>query len=178
MTCSWNNWKQTGFYSLTEIVLKPVTVTLSLALWIHQSKDHYLCILIAVQESFLKELNCFWDDKNNIEKTTLLLLKWMFLQSITELRINFVSTDSVGNSEQNKKDAVVSKAFFHQFILLLACPRVVLTEVYHSFLRTEGMREVPIYSLVFSSGSWSDYVLPNQSLCLCGSHQVASLQSQ
>lgn len=103
MTCSWNNWKQRGFYSLTEIVLKPVTVTLSLALWIHQSKDHYLCILIAVQESFLKELNCFWDDKNNIEKTTLLLLKWMFLQSITELRINFVSTDSVGNWTKSKR---------------------------------------------------------------------------
>lgn len=65
----------------------------------------------------------------------------------------FVSTDSVGNGEQNRKDAVISKAFLHKFILLLMCPRAVLTEVYHSFLRTEGMREVPRYSLPFSSGS-------------------------
>lgn len=65
----------------------------------------------------------------------------------------FVSTDTAGNSEQNQKDAVISKAFLYKFTLLLACPRVVLTEVYHCFLRTEGMREVPIYPLPFFSGS-------------------------
>lgn len=56
----------------------------------------------------------------------------------------FISTGSTGNSEENQNDAVISEAFFHKFILLLACPKVVLTEAYHSFLRTQGMREVPI----------------------------------
>lgn len=64
----------------------------------------------------------------------------------------FVSTDSVGNSEQNPKDAVISKTSLHDFIFLLLCLRVVLTEVYNDFVRMEGMREVHVCSFPFHSG--------------------------